>query len=72
MAGKYRILLADDDTTGHPEWLEILGSWGYEAAAAADGEEALELITTFQPHLLLCARTAWKSSRRSSGKICTW
>ncbi len=54
MAGKYRILLADDDTTGHAEWLEMLGSWGYEAATAADGEDALELITTFQPHLLLC------------------
>jgi DNA-binding NtrC family response regulator len=54
MAVKRKILIADDDTSGHPKWLEMLASWGYEAVAAADGEEALELITTFQPTLLLC------------------
>ncbi|MGH8012819.1 MAG: sigma-54-dependent transcriptional regulator [Candidatus Binataceae bacterium] len=54
MAKKNRILVADDDVAVHEDWRDTLSSWGYQVAFAADGEKALELTTSFQPHVLLC------------------
>jgi DNA-binding NtrC family response regulator len=48
-----RILVAEDDTATHEEWSELLASWGYQVAVADDGDKALELIKTFDPHILL-------------------
>jgi DNA-binding NtrC family response regulator len=48
-----RILVAEDDTATHEEWRELLESWGYKVAAAEDGDRALDLIKTFDPHILL-------------------
>jgi DNA-binding NtrC family response regulator len=54
MAGKYRILLADDDVLAQDDWRETLVSWGYDCDFAEDGEKALELVEKLQPHVLLC------------------
>ncbi|MGH7932471.1 MAG: sigma-54-dependent transcriptional regulator, partial [Candidatus Binataceae bacterium] len=54
MASKKRILVADDDVSAHEVWWDTLDSWGYKVAFAADGEQALEVISSFQPHILLC------------------
>ncbi|MGH7916567.1 MAG: sigma-54-dependent transcriptional regulator [Candidatus Binataceae bacterium] len=54
MAKKNRILVADDDIAIHEDWRDTLVSWGYQVAFAADGEKALELSASFQPHVLLC------------------
>jgi DNA-binding NtrC family response regulator len=48
-----RILVAEDDTATHEEWSELLSSWGYQVAVAEDGDKALELIKSFDPHILL-------------------
>jgi DNA-binding NtrC family response regulator len=48
-----RILVAEDDTATHEEWCELLASWGYKVAVAEDGDKALELIKSFDPHILL-------------------
>jgi DNA-binding NtrC family response regulator len=54
VAGKYRILIADDDVVTQDDWREILAGWGYEASFAEDGDKALELVERLQPHVLLC------------------
>jgi DNA-binding NtrC family response regulator len=53
MAEQKRILVAEDDVTTHEDWCEILASWGYQVKTAEDGEKALELLQSFQPHVLL-------------------
>ncbi len=49
----YRILLVDDE----PDILEFIGynlrKEGYEVSTATNGREALEVATTFVPHLIL-------------------
>ena len=54
MAGKYRILIADDDLTAQDDWRETLAGWGYDSSFAEDGEKALQAVETLQPHVLLC------------------
>ncbi len=48
-----RILVAEDDSQTHEEWRETLASWDYTAAVANDGIEALELINSFRPDILM-------------------
>ncbi len=48
-----RILVAEDDTATHQEWRELLETWGYKLIVAEDGDQALELIKRFDPHILL-------------------
>ena len=48
-----RVLVAEDDSAAHDGWREILSSWGYKVAVAEDGEQALDLIRTVNPHILL-------------------
>ncbi|MBF8279515.1 MAG: putative response regulator in two-component regulatory system, sigma 54-dependent [candidate division NC10 bacterium] len=50
---KAKILIADDESTSRRGLQELLGSWGYEVAAAADGEEALEKASEFRPALVI-------------------
>src|SRR5215470_3393970 len=54
MSGKKRVLVAEDDKATHEEWSDSLGAWGYEFALAEDGDQALELIRSFSPHIFLC------------------
>jgi two-component system response regulator HydG len=53
MPEQKRILVAEDDVTTHEDWCAMLASWGYEVKIAEDGEKALDLLRTFQPHILL-------------------
>src|SRR5216683_2616356 len=53
MPEQKRILVAEDDVTTHEDWCAMLASWGYEVKIAEDGEKALDLLRSFQPHILL-------------------
>jgi DNA-binding NtrC family response regulator len=50
---KAKILIADDEPASRKGLQELLGSWGYEVATAADGEEALEKASSFRPGLII-------------------
>ena len=54
MPGQKRVLVAEDDKATHEEWSESLAAWGYEVAVAEDGDQALDLIRSFSPHIFLC------------------
>src|ERR1700761_6979844 len=54
MAGKYRILIADDDVPAQDDWRETLAAWGYDSVFAEDGDKALDLVERMQPDVLLC------------------
>tara|TARA_B100000315_G_scaffold259744_1_gene316988 strand:+ start:1716 stop:3113 length:1398 start_codon:yes stop_codon:yes gene_type:complete len=50
---KTRVLIAEDDTSARRGLMELVRSWGFAAEGAADGEEALERITSFRPSIVL-------------------
>ena len=50
---KARVLIADDEPASRTGLEKLLGSWGYEVAAAANGEEALEKASSFRPALII-------------------
>src|SRR5882672_4093156 len=52
-ANEKRVLVAEDDLSTRRAWSELISSWGYKVSAAADGEEALEIARTFEPHIIL-------------------
>jgi DNA-binding NtrC family response regulator len=53
MAEEKRILVAEDDPATRRAWSELISSWGHRVEAAADGEQTLNLIDSFAPHMLL-------------------
>jgi DNA-binding response OmpR family regulator len=53
MANEIRVLIAEDDVNMHDEWRESLAAWGFRGEIAEDGVRALELIRSFDPHILL-------------------
>ena len=53
MANEIRVLIAEDDVNTHDEWRELLEAWGFRSEIAEDGVRALELIASFNPHILL-------------------
>ena len=53
MTGAKRVLIVEDDAATREAWTDLLVSWGFEAKAAADGEEGLALVLSYQPHVLL-------------------
>jgi len=53
MATKIRVLLAEDDVNTHDEWRESLSAWGFRCEIAEDGVQALELVKSFEPHILV-------------------
>ena len=55
-ANEKRVLVAEDDLTTRRAWSELISSWGYKVSAAADGEEALEIARTFEPHIILSGK----------------
>ena len=53
MSNEIRVLIAEDDTNTHEEWGESLAAWGFRSEIADDGVKALELISSFNPHILV-------------------
>ncbi len=47
------VLVVDDDLDIREVLMEILADSGYTSVAAADGREALALLTEVRPHLIL-------------------
>lgn len=50
---KKRILVIDDEQISREGVAEVLADEGYEVAVAADGHEAVTLLASFQPDLVL-------------------
>src|SRR5579871_4315573 len=48
-----RVLVAEDHQRTRNAWAELISSWGFEVEAAEDGQRALELVGSFEPHILL-------------------
>jgi len=48
-----RVLIVDDEESARRGLCELLGSWGYETAMAADGLEALDRISEFSPQVII-------------------
>jgi DNA-binding NtrC family response regulator len=53
MADAKRVLVAEDHPRTRQAWTELIASWGFEVEAAEDGQRAVELIGSFEPHILL-------------------
>jgi DNA-binding NtrC family response regulator len=53
MANEIRVLIAEDDINTHEEWRESIAVWGFRGEIAEDGMRALELISSFNPHILV-------------------
>ncbi|HXG21715.1 MAG TPA: response regulator [Methylomirabilota bacterium] len=53
MAIQKRILVVDDDQISREGVAEVLSDEGYEVAVAADGHEAIALLASFHPDLVL-------------------
>ncbi|MGZ6195437.1 MAG: sigma-54-dependent transcriptional regulator [Candidatus Binataceae bacterium] len=53
MADAKRVLVAEDHPRTRLAWAELITSWGFKVEAAEDGLRAIELIASFEPHILL-------------------
>src|SRR5678809_470708 len=48
-----RVLIVEDEPTTRLGLTELVSTWGFTADSAADGEEALQRITTFRPSIVI-------------------
>ncbi len=48
-----RVLIVEDDTSARVGLEQLVRSWGFVAESAADGEEALEKVTSFRPAIVI-------------------
>ena len=48
-----RVLIVEDDPTTRLGLTELVRTWGFATEAAADGEEALQRITSFRPSIII-------------------
>src|SRR3990167_1717338 len=48
-----RVLIVEDDPATRSGLTELVRAWGFTAEAAADGDEALERVTTFRPSIIV-------------------
>jgi DNA-binding NtrC family response regulator len=48
-----RVLIVEDDSAARVGLEQLVKSWGFIAEAAADGEEAMEKVTTFRPAIVI-------------------
>jgi len=48
-----RILVAEDHLRTRQAWTELIARWGFNVEAAEDGLRALDLLESFEPHILL-------------------
>ena len=52
-ASRERVLIVEDDPTTRLGLSELVRTWGFTTEAAADGDEALQRITTFRPTIII-------------------
>ena len=48
-----RVLIVEDDAAARVGLEQLVKSWGFMAESAADGEEALEKVTSFRPAIVI-------------------
>ncbi len=48
-----RVLIVEDDASARTGLEQLLKTWGFIAESAADGEEALEKLTSFRPAIVI-------------------
>src|SRR4029079_9925476 len=48
-----RVLIVEDDPSTRVGLAELVGAWGFQTDVAANGEEAMEKITSFRPAILV-------------------
>jgi DNA-binding NtrC family response regulator len=48
-----RVLIVEDDPATRTGLAELVRTWGFVTEAAADGEEALKLVTSFRPAIVV-------------------
>ena len=48
-----RVLIVEDNASARRGLTQLIESWGFAAAAAADGEQALAKVTSFRPSIVL-------------------
>jgi DNA-binding NtrC family response regulator len=48
-----RILVVEDDATTLEAWCGMIRTWGFDVSGATDGEEALEQLSAYNPHVLI-------------------
>jgi DNA-binding NtrC family response regulator len=48
-----RVLIVEDDPATRTGLAELVRTWGFVTEAAADGEEALKLVTSFRPSIVV-------------------
>jgi DNA-binding NtrC family response regulator len=53
MPSEKRILVAEDDLATSQAWSELIAAWGFRVKIAEDGKSALELVESYEPHILL-------------------
>lgn len=53
MEDKRRILIVDDESGAREGLRELVAGWDFIAEQAGDGTEALQLLETFRPHLVI-------------------
>ena len=52
-AGGERVLIVEDDPSTRVGLAELVGAWGYHTDEAANGEDALQKVTTFRPAIIV-------------------
>jgi DNA-binding NtrC family response regulator len=53
MPSEKRILVAEDDLATSQAWSELIAAWGFRVEVAEDGKRAIELVDSYEPHILL-------------------
>jgi DNA-binding NtrC family response regulator len=53
MPSEKRILVAEDDLATSEAWSELIVAWGFRVEVAEDGKRALDLVESYEPHILL-------------------
>ncbi|HEY3884954.1 MAG TPA: sigma-54 dependent transcriptional regulator, partial [Vicinamibacterales bacterium] len=48
-----RVLIVEDDPSTRVGLAELVGAWGYQTDEAANGEDALQKVTTFRPAIIV-------------------
>jgi CheY-like chemotaxis protein len=51
------VLVVDDCADSTASWKLLLSLWGHQVVTASDGQEALEMVDTHDPHIILCDLT---------------